>query len=173
VSTGDYVTKGTKVAQVVRITPLRVELTVPEQFVSEVAIGQPVSFSVDAYADRRFDGKVRYVSPALRADQRALMVEAVVPNDKAELKPGMFATALIQQSRKVPAVLVPASAVQVVSGTSRVFVVAADRVEERIVATGQKIDSRMEITAGLKSGERVATENVGQLVDGMKIRSDK
>jgi RND family efflux transporter MFP subunit len=170
VSTGDYVTRGMKVAEVVRITPLRIELTVPEQFVSSVTVGQSVSFSVDAFPGRRFEGKVRFVSPALRADQRALTVEAVVPNAAAELKPGMFATALVEQNKKEPAVLVPASAVRVVSGTGRVFVVNGDRAEERIVTTGQKIDALVEIVTGLKNGERVATDNVGQLVDGIKVR---
>ena len=74
-----------------------------------------------------------------------------MPNSNGELKPGMFATALIQQAKKVQAVLVPAAAVRVVSGTSRVFVVAGDRVEERIVTTGQKVDSLVEITTGLKT----------------------
>jgi membrane fusion protein (multidrug efflux system) len=171
VSAGDYVTKGMKVAQVVRITPLRVELTVPEQFVAEVAVGQPVSLAVDAYAGRAFQGKVRYVSPSLRADQRALTVEAVVPNENGELKPGMFATALIQQATQTPAVLVPSTAVRVLSGTSRVFVVNGDRVEERIVTTGQTLDPLIEITSGVKRGERVATENVAELVDGMKVRN--
>jgi membrane fusion protein (multidrug efflux system) len=171
VSTGDYVTRGTKVAQVVRIMPLRIELTVPEQFVSEVAVGQPVSFSVDAYNTRTFEGKVRYVSPALRADQRALTVEAVVPNESGDLKPGMFATAFIQQAKKTPAVVVPQAAVRTLSGTSRVFVVAGDRVEERIVTTGQQLDSLIEITSGLKAGERVATKDVAQLVDGMRVKT--
>ena len=170
VSTGDYVTRGMKVAEIVRITPLRIELTVPEQFVASVGVGQPVSFSVDAFPGHTFEGKVRYVSPALRADQRALTVEAVVPNADAQLKPGMFATAQIQQNQKTPAVLVPAPAVRVVSGTGRVFVVNGDRVEERVVATGQKLDSLVEIVTGLKPGERVATENVNQLVDGVKVR---
>jgi RND family efflux transporter MFP subunit len=170
VSTGDYVTRGMKVAEVVRITPLRIELTVPEQFVADVKVAQPVSFSVDAFPGRTFEGQVRYVSPALRADQRALTVEASVPNSKGELKPGMFATALVQQARKVPAVLAPAVAVRTVSGTSRVFVVAGDRAEERIVTTGQKVDAFIEISSGLKSGERVATENVNQLIDGIKVK---
>ena len=161
-----------KVAQVVRITPLRIELTVPEQFVADVTVGQPVSFTVDAFIGRTFEGKVRYVSPSLRADQRALTVEAVVPNSNGELKPGMFATALIQQPKKVDAMLVPSSAVRVISGTSRVFVVAGDHVEERIVTTGQVLDQLVEITSGLKSGERVATENVTQLVDGVKGESE-
>src|SRR5256885_12960919 len=85
-------------SQVVRITPLRIELTVPEQFVASVTVGQPVSFSVDAFPGRTFEGKIRFVSPALRADQRALTVEAAVPNSNGELKPGMFATARIEQN---------------------------------------------------------------------------
>jgi RND family efflux transporter MFP subunit len=170
VSTGDYVTRGMKVAEIVRITPLRIELTVPEQFVASVSVGQPVSFTVDAFPDRMFDGKVRFVSPALRADQRALTVEAVVPNANAELKPGMFATARIEQNRRDPAVLVPENAVRVISGTGRVFVVNGDRAEERIVTTGQKVDSLIEIVTGLKRGERVATQNVTQLIDGTRVR---
>jgi RND family efflux transporter MFP subunit len=170
VSTGDYVTRGTKVAQVVRITPLRVELTVPEQFVASVGVGQPVSFTVDAFAGRMFEGKVRYVSPALRAEQRALTVEAVVPNATAELKPGMFVTARVEQNKKEPAVLIPEAAVRIISGTARVFVVNGDHVEERIVTTGQKGDTLVEAVTGLKNGERVATENVNQLVDGIKVR---
>jgi membrane fusion protein, multidrug efflux system len=170
VSTGDYVTRGTKVAQVVRIMPLRIALTVPEQFVADVKVGQPVSFSVDAFSGRAFEGRVRYVSPSLRADQRALTVEAVVPNSNGELKPGMFATALIQQPNKVQAVLVPTASVRVVSGTSRVFVIAGDRAEERLVTTGQVLDKLVEITAGLSRGEKVATTNVPQLVDGVKVQ---
>jgi membrane fusion protein (multidrug efflux system) len=170
VSTGDYVTRGTKVAQVVRIMPLRIALTVPEQFVADVKVGQPVSFSVDAFSGRTFEGRVRYVSPSLRAEQRALTVEAVVPNSNGELKPGMFATALIQQPNKVQAVLVPTAAVRVVSGTSRVFVIAGDRAEERLVTTGQVLDQLIEITAGLSRGEKVATANVPQLVDGVKVQ---
>jgi RND family efflux transporter MFP subunit len=158
------------VAEVVRITPLRVQLTVPEQFVAEVGVGQPVSLAVDAYPGRRFTGTVRYVSPALRADQRALTVEAVVPNERAELKPGMFATAEIQQATRTPAVLVPVEAVQTIGGTSRVFVVGGDRVEERVVTAGQTIEGRVEIAGGLKPGEQVATSNINQLVDGAKVK---
>ncbi len=169
VAVGDYVNKGMKVATVVRVTPLRVELTVPEQFVSAVGVGAPVTLAVDAYPGRTFEGKIRYVSPALRADQRALTVEAVVPNDNRELKPGMFVTAQIQQVNETPAILVPADAVAIAGGTSRVYVITGDRAEERVVTTGQKAGDLIEITNGLKAGEQVATKNVGQLVDGAKV----
>jgi RND family efflux transporter MFP subunit len=170
VTNGDYVTKGMKVAVVVRVNPLRVQLTIPEQFISAVGVGQPVSFVVDAYPGRQFEGKVQYVSPALQADQRALTVEAVVPNAQGELKPGLFATARIEQPTRTPAVLVPSAAIQTSGGTSRVFVVNGDLVEERIVRVGQTVGDLMEIASGLKAGERVATTNIGQLVDGAKVK---
>jgi RND family efflux transporter MFP subunit len=169
VSVGDYVTKGFKIAVVVRVNPLRVQLTVPEQFISSIAVGSPVAFEVDAYPGRQFEGTVRYVSPALEANQRALTVEAVVANPKAELKPGLFATARIEQPAKTPAVLVPATAVHTAGGSSRVFVVNGDHVEERIVTTGLTVGAQVEIASGLKPGEKVATTNVAQLADGTKV----
>jgi RND family efflux transporter MFP subunit len=168
-STGDYVTKGLKIAVVVRVNPLRVQLTVPEQFVSAIAVGAPVNFEVDAYPGKQFTGKVRFVSPALEANQRALTVEAVVANNDRELKPGLFATARIEQPRRTPAVLVPGSAVQTTAGTSRVYIVNGDHVEERIVTVGQTVDTQVEISTGLKAGERVATSNVALLTDGAKV----
>jgi RND family efflux transporter MFP subunit len=171
VSIGDYVTRGTKVAVVVRTNPLRVKLTVPEQFISVVSMGQAVNFEVDAYAGRQFVGKVQFVSPSLQADQRALTIEAVVPNPKGELKPGLFATARIEQRDRSAGVVVPAAAVQTSAGTSRVYVVNGDKVEERIVTIGQRLGDRVEVSSGLKAGERVATTNVGQLADGMKVQS--
>jgi membrane fusion protein, multidrug efflux system len=169
VTAGDYVTKGMKVAIVVRVNPLRIHLTIPEQFVSAIATGQPVSFEVDAYPGRLFEGRVKYVSPSLQADQRALTVEAIVPNPNAVLKPGLFATARIEQPTRTPGVLVPVAAVQTAAGTSRVYVVNGDHVDERIVTTGETVGDLVEISKGLKAGERVATKNAAQLADGIKI----
>ena len=169
VSVGDYVTKGMKVAIVVKVTPLRVQLTVPEQFVSAVKAGAPVTFQVDAFPGREFTGTVRYVSPTLEANKRALTVEAVVPNQSGDLKPGLFATARIEQPERTPAVMVPTSAVQTTAGTSRVYVVSNGTVEERIVTIGQQADAFIEIATGLKAGEQVATKNIAQLFDGAKV----
>jgi RND family efflux transporter MFP subunit len=169
VSVGDYVTRGMKVAVVVRINPLRAQLTVPEQFISAVAVGQPIAFEVDAYPGRQFAATIRYVSPTLQADRRALTVEAAVPNPNNELKPGLFATAKVQQSKPTPAILVPATAVRASAGASRVYVVKGDYVEERVVTVGQSVDQSVEVTSGLAVGERVATANVNQLTDGSPI----
>jgi len=171
VSTGDYVSRGMKVATVVRIDPVRVELTVPEQFLSQITTGQSVRLSVDAYPGEVFTASVRFVSPALKADQRALTVEAVAANADGRLKPGLFATALLQQPAPAPALLVPTTSVETVAGTSRVYVIAADnKVEERIVTVGEKVGDRVEIVTGVKAGERVAANPRGKLADGVRVQ---
>jgi len=165
VSVGDYVTRGTKVATVMRVDPLRVELTVPAQFIAVVAVGRPVTIQVDSYPGQSFTGHVRYVSPGVSAASRAMVVEAVVPNAKGLLKPGLFVTARIEQGAPTPAVLVPAAAVVTTSGTSRVFVVADGRVEERIVTTGQQVGDRVEATSGVTATDVVAVTNLAKLSD--------
>ena len=170
VSAGDYVTRGTKVATIVRIDPLRVELTIPEQAVSLIKVGQRVRLTVDAYPDEVFDATIRFVSPSLRDDQRALNVEAITANPDGRLKPGLFATASIQQPESAPALLVPQSAVETISGTSRVYVVKDGIVEERIVTTGDKVGQTIEIVGGVAAGDVVAADPRGRLADGTPVR---
>jgi multidrug efflux pump subunit AcrA (membrane-fusion protein) len=50
-----------------------------------------------------------------------------------------------------------------------VFVIADNRAQERIVTVGQSVDGLIEITTGLAAGDRVATKNVAQLVDGLAV----
>lgn len=169
VSVGDYVARGTRVATVVRVDPLRVELTVPEQYVSLVKVGQQVRLTVDAYPGREFLGTIRFVSPALRADQRALTVEAIAANADGLLKPGLFVTAFVKQGHAARGLIVPATAVETASGTSRVFLVKDGRVEERIVTLGERLDGFVEITSGVAAGDVVAAEPKGRLADGRVV----
>lgn len=171
VSIGDYVTKGTRVATVVSIDPLRVELSVPEQAVALIEVGQRVRLTVDAYPGEQFPATVRFVSPSLRADQRALVVEAVADNKDGRLKPGLFAAALIQQGEPSPALTVPETAVETVAGTSRVYAVKDGRAEERIVTLGERLPGQVEIATGLAKGEIVVAEPRGRIVDGMAVRN--
>ena len=169
VSVGDYVVKGTKVATVMRTTPLRVELTIPQSDIAAVAVGRDVEFTVDAYPGRTFAGRVRYVSPALRADSRSLVVEAVVPNETGELKPGLFATARIEKPERTPAMLLPRTAIGTVADASRIYVIDGGRGVARLVTLGQTLGDRVEITSGVKPGELVAVSAIDRLTDGSSV----
>ena len=170
VSVGDFVTRGTKVATVVKIAPLRVELTVPEQSAGLITSGEKVRLQVDAFPGRYFEGEVRFVSPAFRPDQRALTIEAILPNPDDALKPGMFAAAEVLLPASAPAVVVPAGAVVTVAGMSHVFVVRGTSVEQRMITTGLTLGPVTEVLQGLSAGETVATSRVEALSDGAQVR---
>jgi membrane fusion protein (multidrug efflux system) len=158
------------VATVVKIAPLRVELTVPEQSAGLIAPGQTVRLQVDAYPGRYFEGQVRFVSPAFRPDQRALTIEAVVPNPDDALKPGMFASAEVMLPSTAPSLVVPAGAVTTVAGVSHVFVVRGGAAEQRMITAGLTLGPLTEVLEGLSAGEIVAASGVEALADGAPVR---
>lgn len=169
VSVGQFLQKGARVATLVRVDPLRIELTVPEIATAVVKLAENVRFSVQAYPDRTFDGRIKYIGPALRSDSRALVVEALVPNRDRLLHPGFFATARIELPATAPSVFVPVAAVRTESGTSRLFVLKDGRAEQRFVQIGRESGGDVEVLQGVKAGERVAASGVERLGDGMAV----
>ncbi len=169
VDIGQYLDKADKVATLVRIHPLRVELTIPETAVSSIRRGQKVSFAVQAYPDRRFDGTVKYIGPSLDPNARVLVAEAVVPNPDGALRPGLFATARVDLPVMRESVVVPAAAVRNDAGVSRVFVVAGGRAEVRVVQVGDRTGDLVEIVRGVEPGERVVTRGLDRVHDGVAV----
>jgi RND family efflux transporter MFP subunit len=169
VTAGQYVSRGARVATLVRIDPLRVELTIPESAVAAVRKGQKVSFSVQSRPDVRFDGTIAYVGPSLRAEARTLVVEALVPNRDGRLSPGLFASARIELPAVRPAVLVPASAVRTEAGVSKIWLVNNERAEMRLIQVGRRLGDRVEVLRGVTAGDRVVREYDDRLTDGAAV----
>jgi RND family efflux transporter MFP subunit len=166
---GTYAKKGDKLLTLVRVDPLRVELAIPETAVREVKKGQRVSFTVQSYPDRRFEGTIAYVGPALRAESRALVVEALVGNGSGMLQPGLFATARIELPAKRPSLFVPASAVWTDAGVPKLYVAKGDRAELRFVQLGREAGDSIEVVRGVSAGERVVSKVTPDLSDGAPI----
>lgn len=166
---GEYVSTQTKVATIVRTNPLRALIDIPEQAIGSVRVGQSVSVTTSAYPDRSFAGRVARISPNVSAQSRTLTVEAEVANPEGLLKPGQFATVRVLLPESDPAVLVPARALRTEGTTSRVFVVRDGFAEERLVATGRREGDLVEVKGNIRADELVATSNVEQLSDGIKI----
>ncbi len=169
VNVGSYAKKGEKLLTLVRVDPLRVELTIPEAAVAVIKKGQRVSFTVQSYPDRRFAGTIAYVGPALKAESRALVVEALVPNGNGMLQPGLFATARVELPAARPNIMVPTSAVRNEGGVFTLYVVKNDRATLRIVQVGRQADGMVEVVRGLSAAERVVSPAADGLVDGAPI----
>jgi RND family efflux transporter MFP subunit len=174
VAMGEFVQPSTAVVTLLRIDPLRLQLTIPSVQAAQVAVGQAVTARVDAFPGKTFEGRISAVNPLIAAESRSFIVEAKVPNPKGELKPGMFAVASIDQGRTERAMLVPKRAVieDVNTNSFRVFVVDKEnkaRVRVVQLAARQNQPDSTKILTGIKEGERVATSNLADLYDGAEV----
>lgn len=190
VSVGEFVSPQQPVVTLVRSDPLRLELAVPQERIGDVHRGQRVEVHVDAYPDRTFEGTVRFVGATVRADTRALTIEAVVPNppaggedeavdeagdDEAEadgdglLRPGLFATARLVLGGEREVVAVPARAVRSEAGVHRVFTIADGQVREHVVSIAERTDDEVLLAGGIEGGAKVATDRLDTLSDGMDV----
>src|SRR5262249_28848418 len=110
VSPGNYVAAGSPMFSIVIVNPLRMRLAVPERGASSAKLGAPVRVIVEGDSNV-YTGKLVRVSPSIQEQNRTLLVEAEIPNEEGQLRPGTFARAEIATSAEQPVVFVPASAV--------------------------------------------------------------
>ena len=171
VSVGQWVGTNNKVATLVRISTVRLQLQVPEQRAGEVKTGMAVTARVAAYPNRDFTGTVHAVVPSVDQNSRAFMVEARFENPKAELRPGMFANARLMLPGTEQAVFVPEKAVIYDSTTdaNHVYSVASGLVHLNVVLKGETDGNQVRILTGLAGNESVVTDNQANLYDGASI----
>ena len=172
VSIGEQISSGmqaTEVVTLVRIDPLRLSLTVPQQDVGQIRPGQAVRFHIDSFPHRTFNATVKYIAPVVTKDTRSMIVEAIVPNPDGALRPGMFATAELLLAEEGGDLFIPLGAVQKTGEVARVFVVRNGVAREQVVALGEVEKGKVEIRAGLTGNETlVAHPNLVR--DGDAVR---
>jgi len=169
VNLGELVKSQTPVMAIVRLDPLKVTAEMPERMAPWISNGRPVELHVDAYRDRTFTGTVTRISPVVNAATRAFPFEAVVPNPDAALKPGTFVRVHVESGKVDDVLTLPYAALQYRYGVNRVFVVTGDRLASRELQVGERLGDRVEITSGVKAGERVAITDVDTLTDGALV----
>ncbi|MBL8718522.1 MAG: efflux RND transporter periplasmic adaptor subunit [Myxococcales bacterium] len=169
VTAGEYVQPSSKVARVVAIDPLRLEIIVPEASVSLVKVGLAVEFTVATFPKEVFKGSIRYIGPSLQVGSRSLMVEAVAPNADKRLRPGMFARARLALG-DVEAPVVPTNAIVVDGNLRRAFFVVEGRIEERLLRLGAERDGFFAVDEGAKKGDKVVAPVTPDVRDGAKVK---
>lgn len=170
VDVGNYVRVGTPIFVLVADDPLRLRGEVPERFVSELAIGQRVRGTVEAFPGEVLEGRLARISAAADSTSRALTVEATIPNPDGKLKVGFFCKAAILTKSDAEALVVPIEALVNFAGVTRVFVVDdGGTARSRPVRTGLALGTKVEIVDGLSRGQRVATSALARLAEGSKV----
>lgn len=151
---------------------LELTVTIPSSAIAAVAVGQPLTFAVDAVPGRVFEGKVSFVNPAVDQASRTLKVIAEVDNRDGALKSGLFARGEIVTSRRADVLRVARGALVTwdpTAGAGVVYVVENGRAKKRDVTTGASTAEAIEIRGGLSAGEIVVTRGGFDVKDDDRV----
>ena len=170
VQPGEFIRENTPVATIVQMNPLKLKTAIQERHAGLIRAGQTVEFMVEAFPERKFTGKIAYVSPAVDQTTRTFPVEALVENTDRTLKPGFFAKGVAQTKLDQNVLAAPDAAISTLAGVSTVYVVEDGKVRQQQVTLGAKQRDLVEITSGLKGEETLAASNLSQLATGVTVR---
>ena len=175
---GQYLSPGAPVVTLTDLSKLHVNFTLPEQTRSQLAVGQAVQVSSDAYPGRAFDAKITTIEPQVSAETRSIKVQATMDNPDRLLLPGMFADVRVVLPPQPDAVTVPETAIDYTLYGDSVFLIraakdeAGDEVlhaERTPVKAGDRFAGRVVILSGVKPGDRVAASGQIRLLNGAAV----
>jgi membrane fusion protein, multidrug efflux system len=170
ISAGAVVSAGTEIATISDLSAIKLDFSVPETLLPAITPGQTIEARSAAYPERPFRGQVATIDPVVDPNTRAVMVRARLPNPDRVLKPGMLLTVAIETAPRL-SLSVPELAVIGEGDARYVYLVGEDGTARRQqVRTGLRQDGRIEILEGIQPGQRVVTEGVVKVADGMKVR---
>lgn len=144
----------------------RLEAAIEESRIASVKPGSKVKVRLDSL-DRDIEARVSEIVPALDPVSRTFTARIDLPASPL-IRSGLFARALFPAGEK-QALAVPASAIRQQGQVQSVFVADNSVARTRLVKTGAKLETGVEILSGLMAGDRVVTNPPATLTDGSKI----
>jgi membrane fusion protein, multidrug efflux system len=169
VSVGDYVRDGQDIANLEAIDPLKVDFRVPELFLKQVANGQSLQVTLDAFPSQVFQGRVFAINPLLDANGRSIVIRAVVKNADSRLRPGMFARVRLLTSNVQEGMIIPEQAVVPSGDEFFVFRVVDGRASRAKIEIGQRQAGVVEVVRGLNKDDMIVTAGQLKIRDGAAV----
>jgi len=122
-----------------------------------VKVGMPVELSLPYWADKKFTGKVTFVSATLDPESRTLKARLEIPNPELLLKPEMFAAAKLSYDLG-KSLAIPETAVMRTAQETYAFRDAGDgRLVPTPIVVGERSDGYYQLISGLNDGDKVVT----------------
>jgi multidrug efflux pump subunit AcrA (membrane-fusion protein) len=173
IAAGQYVGVNSKIATLLRITPIRLELQVPEVNAPQMKLSVAVEANVPGYPGRVFQGIVTAINPAVEPSSRTFTVIAEFPNTDIALKPGMFGTARILLPGSSMGLFVPRASVltDATTNSSQLFFIRDGRARVGVVQLGATREDLVQILSGISPGAMIATDHLADLFDGMVVKT--
>jgi multidrug efflux pump subunit AcrA (membrane-fusion protein) len=168
---GEMAAPGTALLKVENPDRLQLEISVPEENLRFVQVGQPVQVRVDT-VQQTFNAAIAQIVPAADPNSRSFLVKIPLTNS-GRLISGMFGRIALPIGEQQDSILIPSSALIQRGQLQGVYVVDATADQSiavlRWVKTGQQHNGQVEIVSGLTTGDRIITSNISQLSDGQPV----
>jgi membrane fusion protein (multidrug efflux system) len=181
VDVGQYVSAGTTLVTLQALDPMLLDFYLPQQAVSQIAQGQEVAVTVDAYPGKTFAGKVQSLNAKVDATSRMLQIRAALDNHDGALLPGMFASVAVNRDAPRSLVTIPQAAVAYNPYGSLVYVIhdttdangkTQKIAHQQFVTTGATRGDQVSILKGIKPHDLVVTAGQLKLHNDAKVQID-
>lgn len=169
--TGDLNDETRILYRVEQTQTLRAFINVPQSYYRLVSVGQGVELAFKEVPGRTFSGKVVRTAGSLDSATRTLRTEIQVPNETAELVPGLFAEVKFNVQREQPPITIPARALIIQTAGPQIATLSNDnQVKLASVVVGRDLGKTIELASGLPVGVRFITNPNDTLRDGTTVR---
>lgn len=176
VDMGNYITSGsTAIVVITQTHPIDVVFTLPESTISDIMKAQkagPVSVEAWGRTNKTLlaQGNLLSLDNQIDTTTGTIKLKAQYANQDDALFPNQFVNARLKVATLQNAIVVPTAAVQM--GNEGNFVWTMDdenKVSKRLVTVGIEDSQNVVIASGLNAGQRVVTDGIDQLTEGMKV----
>jgi RND family efflux transporter MFP subunit len=171
---GDRVTPSTEITTIDDNSALEADIQVPLDRSTDLRLGLPVQI-IDAEGKVAATNPVTFVAPRVDDRTQTVLVKSLLRDAPPSLRAQQFARARIVW-RNEPALTVPVTAVQRISG--RYFCFVAEQADGGLVArqrpieVGELIGNDYVVRSGLKAGDRVITTGIQKIGNGAPVRPE-
>ncbi|MCE1200262.1 MAG: efflux RND transporter periplasmic adaptor subunit [Marinilabiliales bacterium] len=170
VSEGAFVSNSTIITSLQQVDPIKVDFSVPEKFLANLAVGKEISFSVDG-RDGNYSAKIYALESKIDASTRSIRVRALCNNPNRELYPGAFAKISLKLFADKESLMIPAKSTVPLMEGEQVFVVKNGKARAVDIKTGYRTEKEVEVTDGIAPNDTLITSGLLQVKDGMAVRA--
>lgn len=168
---GQNVMPGQPIANLVKIDKIKVKISVPENEVVKMHIGQKIMFKVSSLGETSFQGTIIEKNVAADPISRSYTVKAVADNPNHNLLPGMICEVYTSNSNKSMSISLPANIIQIdIDNRPFVWTVKNGKARKVYVDIDENAGENVIIKSGLQEGDKVITEGQQKVSNGMKIK---
>lgn len=171
VSEGAYASPSVVVAKLTKISPLKIDMYIPERYADQIKIGTPLTFTVEGQ-NTIYRASVYAKESEVDMATRTLAVRATYPNANGRLMPGRFISARIRMQDIPNAIAIPTEAIVPEMGIDKVYLYRSGKAHAVAVKTGLRTDALIQISEGLSLGDTIITSGTLQLREGLPVKLD-